>query len=52
MEGAKEGLIVKAGHSHVSRLIHLVAGIKDDTVMPPEEIVSPEEQVRHPACLD
>ncbi|MCA9074123.1 MAG: DUF1553 domain-containing protein [Planctomycetaceae bacterium] len=45
MEGGEGGLILKAGHSDVSRMIHLVAGIKDDMVMPPEGDRLTDEQV-------
>ncbi|MCA9112698.1 MAG: DUF1549 domain-containing protein, partial [Planctomycetaceae bacterium] len=45
MEGGEGGLILNPGRSDVSRLIHLVAGIKDDTVMPPEGDPLTEEQI-------
>ncbi len=45
MEGGEGGLVLKSGQSDVSRLIHLVAGINEDSVMPPEGDRLTDEQV-------
>ncbi|MCE9611578.1 MAG: PSD1 and planctomycete cytochrome C domain-containing protein [Chthoniobacter sp.] len=37
MEGGDEGKIIEPGKSAESRLIHLVAGLEEDTVMPPKD---------------
>ncbi len=37
MQGGDDGKIIEPGKSAASRLIHLVAGLEEDTVMPPKD---------------
>ena len=45
IEGGEGGPVLTPGKSEQSRLIHLVAGIKDDVVMPPEGDRLTNEQI-------
>ncbi len=45
MEGGEGGLILMRGNSGASRLVHRVAGIKEDEAMPPEGDRLTDEQI-------